>query len=1052
MNSENNNNTCSLTRCELNELKQLVAASSDGTLLSGESERLEQMLAASREARSIYIAYMQLDAGLDWKIRGSQSVEGALARSRQSASCSLEPDRLAQAVRPVLTRNRLFSLVALAASLAFVVASIAWFSMHSSPGTKGAVAATVPKTSDEIATPSPAADNQTVANIVNLSNECHWFVENRRSTDGAIRAGDKVRLIRGQLRMDFACGAIVTMRSPAALEIISPTRTRAVLGTLKAHVGKGAEGFTVETPRTTVVDLGTDFGIDVSRHGSTDVVVFNGAVDLHSDGIHGLKSRQRLIAGEGVRVSGEGTASRIVSILDSQFSMAEARRGRDRTPVISEVRDNIRRGESWNYYEIVHGGMREDAKAFVDREHEWNGVGTSGMPAYLLGADYVKTFNDDKIKREVEVRLTIARPAILYVLLDKRSPVPDWLRERFFNTGDEIGLDGGKYTRFGERKNLGVGAGTSIDDAFSIWRLDVRSAETVTLGAIQPGGETHNMYGIVAVPMEIHDRRDDYAGSAAHPVSKWAPLTAGPLGDLSADGAIERPKDVDVFRFDWKGGVAEVACQTNGFTTLDPVLSVYDANEMLVGYAQSQRAGRDRAAVKMNLPAGVYYVAVTGSDEVGDVGAYRLQVNATSADLSPPLPPSPSFVLRSSPSKKSIKLYWDELPGTKSYVVEKSGDAVTFEPVATTPTASAEARIEPGATRIYRVRADTDDHPVSAPLLTRASAAAVERLQAFGSSPRSIIVEWRDVIGDQGYRIDRSSNGGPFATVGTAPQNACGYRDTSVEASGRYSYRVVTLNSPAKNSFSTAVPAMSGVADLAAVVDGDAHVNLSWKSTYPHARLFIERAVGGPDSFVTIGAVDGDSGKFIDRSANLGEEPRYRVVAVENVSDLAEIKSGKIESVRLPDLAKNEDFFALRFTGKINVEKRGKFNFYLTSDDGSRLFLDGGLVVNNDERHVEETVCGTVEVEAGLHDLEVQYFQHDGNKKLQLLWAGPGVPYSEAPEASFSSLMFRYYTGKWWRLPFDRSCAVSDVVHVKKPSAAIGSGQTVGYPSADRIP
>ena len=63
-----------------------------------------------------------------------------------------------------------------------------------------------------------------------------------------------------------------------------------------AHVEKGAEGFTVETPRTTVVDLGTDFGIDVSDHGSTDVVVFTGAVDLHSDGVEGLGSRQRLNA------------------------------------------------------------------------------------------------------------------------------------------------------------------------------------------------------------------------------------------------------------------------------------------------------------------------------------------------------------------------------------------------------------------------------------------------------------------------------------------------------------------------------------------------------------------------------------------------------------------------------------------------------------------------------------------------------------------------------------------------------------------------------------
>ena len=72
-------------------------------------------------------------------------------------------------------------------------------------------------------------------------------------------------------------------------------------------------------------------------------------------------------------------------------------------------------------------------------------------------------------------------------------------------------------------------------------------------------------------------------------------------------------------------------------------------------------------------------------------------------------------------------------------------------------------------------------------------------------------------------------------------------------------------------------------------------------------------------------------------------------------------------------------------------------------------------------------------LEAGLHDLEVQYFQHDGNKKLQLLWAGPGVPYSEVPKASFSSLCCHQYSGKWWRLPFDRSCAVSDVVQVKKP-------------------
>ena len=34
--------------------------------------------------------------------------------------------------------------------------------------------------------------------------------------------------------------------------------------------------------------------------------------------------------------------------------------------------------------------------------------------------------------------------------------------------------------------------------------------------------------------------------------------------------------------------------------------------------------------------------------------------------------------------------------------------------------------------------------------------------------------------------------------------------------------------------------------------------------------------------------------------------------------------------------------------------------------------------------------------------LEVQYFQHDGSKKLELLWAGPGVHYSQVTKSNLS--------------------------------------------------
>jgi hypothetical protein len=1013
-----------LSPIELAELKRLIAISSDRGLDAEESAQIEKILASSREARSIYIGYMQLDAALDWKVRGHNSLDDVVEKSRCVSALLTRPDSFEQLLGSGLKRKRLLSLMALAASIV-VIASVAWFAHRSLRNNKSAVAANE----------SAANNDSPVATIVPLSKECNWFVENRRNAESTVRAGDNIRLTRGQLRMDFACGASVTMRSPAALEIISPTRTRAVLGTLKAHVGKGAEGFTVETPRTTVVDLGTDFGIDVSRHGTTDVVVFNGMVDLHSDGISGLNDRQRLRAGEGVRVSGDGTASRIVSILDSQFSMADARPARDRTPVISEVRDNIRRGESWYYYEIVHGGMHEDAKAFVDREHEWNGQYAVGMPRYLLGADYVKTFNDDKVNRQVEMRVTISRPAILYVLLDKRSPVPDWLRSRFFNTGDEIGLDGGKYTRFGERKSVGVGAGTSIDDAFSVWRLDVPEPETVTLGAIETGGETHNMYGIAAVPMEVRENRDDFAGVIGHPSQKSTPLKANPDGNLTIDGSIDRPQDIDMFRFDWMGGVAEVACLTSGYTTLDPVLSVYDAQESLVGFMRAPRIGREKTAVKMNLPAGTYYVGVTGNDEVGEVGSYHVDVGSATAEVAPPLPAAPSLVLTGSPINGGVQLSWTGDDSTSSYIIEQSADAVSFEPLTTTTEHTFEATIDPGRQAIYRIRAEEVGGPASAPVLYSAPAPAVTRLQAFGSSPQSIVLEWRDVRRERGYRVERSTGGAPFEKIGSVSQNACGYRDSNVNPGSQYTYRVTTLNASGQDFVTEPITAMSGVANLTAMVVNNDIVVLNWKANHPKARFFVERSTGGPDTFVTIGAVMGDTETFVDETVVVGEEPRYRVVTVEDVSDLTPSRTEPCERVEIPDWTSEDHRFALRYAGKLHVEKRGKYYLYLTSDDGSRLFLDGALVVNNDEKHSEQTVCGTIELEAGIHDLEAQYFEADGNKRLEFAWAGP-LAHAEVPSDVLSSLTVSYYPGDWLRLPFSRSCAVSDVVQLTKPAAS----------------
>jgi hypothetical protein len=82
---------------------------------------------------------------------------------------------------------------------------------------------------------------------------------------------------------------------------------------------------------------------------------------------------------------------------------------------------------------------------------------------------------------------------------------------------------------------------------------------------------------------------------------------------------------------------------------------------------------------------------------------------------------------------------------------------------------------------------------------------------------------------------------------------------------------------------------------------------------------------------------------------------------------------------------------ALVFDGYLDVPKTGRFQFTLASDDGSRLFLDDALVIDNDGLHGPEPRQGSIALEQGWHRVRLEYFQAGGAKQLSLRWAGPGV-------------------------------------------------------------
>ncbi len=92
-------------------------------------------------------------------------------------------------------------------------------------------------------------------------------------------------------------------------------------------------------------------------------------------------------------------------------------------------------------------------------------------------------------------------------------------------------------------------------------------------------------------------------------------------------------------------------------------------------------------------------------------------------------------------------------------------------------------------------------------------------------------------------------------------------------------------------------------------------------------------------------------------------------------------------SVRLRD-----DDFAFRFTGYIEIPEAGDWTFYTSSDDGSQLFIDGTLVVDNDGLHANEERSGTINLAAGFYEIVVTMFERAGEQVLTASWSHENVP------------------------------------------------------------
>ena len=123
---------------------------------------------------------------------------------------------------------------------------------------------------------------------------------------------------------------------------------------------------------------------------------------------------------------------------------------------------------------------------------------------------------------------------------------------------------------------------------------------------------------------------------------------------------------------------------------------------------------------------------------------------------------------------------------------------------------------------------------------------------------------------------------------------------------------------------------------------------------------------------------------------------------VPDFTTLSPVKTGQVASFDLSP-RDQDDFFAFQFEGVITIETLGKYTFYTSSDDGSILYINNKLVVDNDGLHALREEEGTVELNEGQHSIKVVFFEKRGNQTLNVKYEGPGIAKQEVPARVLST-------------------------------------------------
>ncbi|ADY51145.1 Beta-N-acetylhexosaminidase [Pseudopedobacter saltans DSM 12145] len=234
---------------------------------------------------------------------------------------------------------------------------------------------------------------------------------------------------------------------------------------------------------------------------------------------------------------------------------------------------------------------------------------------------------------------------------------------------------------------------------------------------------------------------------------------------------------------------------------------------------------------------------------------------------------------------------------------------------------------------------------------------------------------------------------------------AIGAKDTAINVNGRYVFNWK--------------PSVKG---------GQVHYSLDGKDPGYHSRVFkdelevivpkgesrqVKSVVIAPfnrkSSVITTTLYNRDPFPAIDSVPNAvkGRLKYYYIPGkFESVMELdtnSATQQGYATQVRVTQVKNRAREYGLIFEGYINVNEDATFEFALSSNDGSKLYIDDQLIIDNDGRIFQYERAGGAPLKAGLHKIKVLYFDNGPSTALQLYVKGTDGKKIELPAVMMSS-------------------------------------------------